>query len=150
MEPHLVLHRGLRERAGQQRERRAPVSRADQGPWPADDHASRHAALFQLISEAAQLVLHAAAQDRADRIYVLQMCEQVRLLDLARNLIRLSGFVTGGDIQIVYSGIRPGEKLQEELVGMGQVAEPSTVEGILQVQAAQDAGTESVSMFAVG
>ena len=91
---------------------------------------------FMLISEAVQLVLHAAAQERADRIYVLQMGEQVRVLDLARNLIRLSGLVPDRDIQIVFSGIRPGEKLQEELVCVGEVAEPSTIEGILQVQPA--------------
>ena len=91
---------------------------------------------FMLINEAVQLVLHAAAQDRADRIYVLQMGEQIRVLDLARNLIRLSGLVPDRDIQIVFSGIRPGEKLQEELLCVGEVAEPSTVEGILEVQPA--------------
>ena len=91
---------------------------------------------FMFINEAVQLVLHAAAQDRADRIYVLQMGEQIRVLDLARNLIRLSGLVPDRDIQIVFSGIRPGEKLQEELLCVGEVAEPSTVEGILEVQPA--------------
>ena len=91
---------------------------------------------FMLISEAVQLVLHAAAQERADRIYVLQMGEQVRVLDLARNLIRLSGLVPDRDIKIEFSGIRPGEKLYEELVYAGEVAEPSGVDGILQVQPA--------------
>ena len=91
---------------------------------------------FMLINEAVQLVLHAASQERADRIYVLQMGEQVRVLDLARNLIRLFGMVPDRDIQIVFSGIRPGEKLQEELLCVGEVAEPSTVEGILEVQPA--------------
>ena len=89
---------------------------------------------FILINEAVQLVLHAASQERADRIYVLQMGEQVRVLDLAHNLIRLSGLVSDRDIQVVCSGIRPGEKLQEELVCVGDVAEPSAVEGILEVQ----------------
>ena len=91
---------------------------------------------FMLIGEAVQLVLHAASQERADRIYVLQMGEQVRVLDLACNLIRLSGLVPDRDIEIVFSGIRPGEKLQEELVGLVEVVEPSAVEGILQVQPA--------------
>lgn len=89
---------------------------------------------FMLINEAVQLVLHAASQERADRIYVLQMGEQVRVLDLAHNLIRLSGLVPGRDIQVVFSGIRPGEKLQEELVCVGEVAEQSAVDGILEVQ----------------
>ena len=89
---------------------------------------------FMLISEAVELVLHAASQERADRIYVLQMGKQIRVVDLARNLIRLSGLVPDRDIQIVFSGIRPGEKLQEELLSTGEVAEPSTVEGIVQVQ----------------
>ena len=91
---------------------------------------------FMLIGEAVQLVLHLAAQDREDRIYVLQMGEQVRVLDLARNLIRLSGLAPDRDIEIVFSGIRPGEKLQEELVSRLEMAEPSSVEGILQVQPA--------------
>ena len=91
---------------------------------------------FMLINEAVQLVLHAAAQDRADRVYVLQMGEQVRVMDLARNLIRLSGLVPDRDIQIVFSGIRAGEKLQEELLCVGEVAAPSAVAGILQVQPA--------------
>jgi len=87
-----------------------------------------------LINEAVQLVLHAASQERADRIYVLQMGEQVRVLDLAHNLIRSSGLVPDREIQVVFSGIRPGEKLQEELVCMGEVAELSAVAGILEVQ----------------
>jgi FlaA1/EpsC-like NDP-sugar epimerase len=88
---------------------------------------------FMLIQEAVQLVLHAAAQDEATPIYALQMGEQVSVLDLARNLIRLSGLVPDRDIQIVFSGIRPGEKLEEELVGDAELAEPSTVDGVLHV-----------------
>ena len=53
---------------------------------------------FMLINEAVQIVLHAASQERADRIYVLQMGEQVRVLDLAHNLIRLSGLVPDRDL----------------------------------------------------
>ena len=91
---------------------------------------------FMLITEAVQLVLHAASQEPANRIYVLQMGEQIRVLDLARNLIRLSGLVPDRDIQIEFSGVRPGEKLSEALVRGDETAEPSRVEGILQVQPA--------------
>ena len=91
---------------------------------------------FMLISEAVELVLHAAAQEDAEGIYVLQMGDQVRVQDLARNLIRLSGLVPGRDIEIVFSGIRSGEKLEEELVCHGESAESSTIDGILRVQAA--------------
>ena len=99
---------------------------------------------FMLINEAVQLVLHAASQERADRIYVLQMGEQVRVLDLAHNLIRLSGLVPDRDIRVVFSGIRPGEKLQEELVCAGEVAEPSAVDGILEVRPVPLPGHQTV------
>ena len=58
------------------------------------------------------------------------------MLDLAHDLIRLSGQVPGRDIQVEFSGIRPGETLSEELVYAGEAAEPSGVDGILQVQPA--------------
>ncbi len=71
---------------------------------------------FMTVEEAAQLVLQAAGMAENGVIYILDMGEPVRIVDLAADLIRLSGLEPGVDIDIVYTGIRPGEKLFEELL----------------------------------
>src|SRR5260221_4893694 len=71
---------------------------------------------FITISEAVQLVLQASALGAGGEVYMLDMGEPVKIVDLARLLVELSGLEVGKDIDIVYSGIRPGEKLFEELV----------------------------------
>ena len=71
---------------------------------------------FMSIPEAAQLVMQAGAMGKGGEIFVLDMGEPVRILDLAHDMIRLMGLKVGDDIDIVFSGLRPGEKLHEELV----------------------------------
>src|SRR5256885_11706082 len=83
------------------------------------------------IPEAVQLVVQAAAlPEAAGRIAMLEMGEQVRILDLAEQLIRLSGYVPHQDVQIEFTGLRPGEKLEEELLASDEAAHQTTVEKI--------------------
>ena len=70
---------------------------------------------FMLIPEAAQLVIQAGAMGQGGEIFVLDMGEPVRILDLAHDMIRLSGLRVGEDIEVEIVGLRPGEKLYEEL-----------------------------------
>jgi FlaA1/EpsC-like NDP-sugar epimerase len=71
---------------------------------------------FMTIPEAAQLVIQAGSLGRHGEIFVLDMGEPVRVMDLARDMIRLSGLREGDDIEIKTTGLRPGEKLYEELL----------------------------------
>ena len=90
---------------------------------------------FMTIPEAVELVLTAAALPAAaGRISILEMGSPVRIVDLAEQLIRLSGLEPYKDVQIVFTGLRPGEKLDEELVAAGEETIPTSVEKIRLVQ----------------
>jgi len=81
---------------------------------------------FMTIPEAVHLVLQAAAMGRGGEAFLLEMGAQVRIVDLAEDLIRLSGLEPGRDIEIEFTGIRPGEKLSEELWEHDRIYEKTT------------------------
>lgn len=91
---------------------------------------------FMTVSEAVGLVLQASAlgsqfTDRIGTIFVLEMGDPVRISDLANQMIRLAGFIPGKDIEVVFTGLRPGEKLFEEPLHISEELRPTESNGIL-------------------
>ena len=86
---------------------------------------------FMTIPEASQLILQAGGLGKGGEIFILKMGTPVRIADMARDLIRLSGKEPDKDIEIEYTGLRPGEKLYEELITCGEGIVPTTHEKIM-------------------
>ena len=86
------------------------------------------------IQEAVQLVLQASALGQCGEIFVLDMGDQVKILDLAYDLISLSGLTPGEDIEIRYTGLRPGEKLSEKLYTVSEEPFKTEFEKILALK----------------
>ncbi len=87
---------------------------------------------FMTIPEAVQLVIEATGIAEGGDVFVLDMGEPVRIMDLAHNMIRLSGMEPGRDIQVEVTGVRPGEKLHEELFNLDEEVRPTRYGGILR------------------
>jgi FlaA1/EpsC-like NDP-sugar epimerase len=88
---------------------------------------------FMTIPEAVQLVLQAGALGKGAELFVLDMGEPVKIVDLARDLIRLSGLEEGSDVEIAFTGVRPGEKLYEEVFFGGEDIRPTNHPKVLRV-----------------
>ncbi len=94
---------------------------------------------FMTVGEAVQLILESSSRALHDgtprgRIMVLDMGEPVKIVDLARRMIRLHGLEPDVDIEIKFTGLRPGEKLYEELFDSCEVQQPSSIPGIFEAQ----------------
>ncbi|MEP7227577.1 MAG: nucleoside-diphosphate sugar epimerase/dehydratase [Gemmatimonadales bacterium] len=100
---------------------------------------------FMTIPEAAQLVLQAGSlPEAAGAIAMLEMGEPVRILDLAEKLIRFSGRMPGRDVHIAFTGLRPGEKLTEDLISALEATVPTSSQKIRISQTTESAGSELV------
>jgi FlaA1/EpsC-like NDP-sugar epimerase len=93
---------------------------------------------FMTIPEAVYLVLQASAFGQGGELFVLNMGKQVRVLDLAEDLIRLSGLEPGRDVEITFTGIRPGEKLSEVLWEPGTPLEKTAHPDIFRISTGRD------------
>lgn len=88
---------------------------------------------FMSIPEAVSLIIQAASLTRGGDIFMLDMGDQISIVDLAEKMIRLRGLRVGTDIKIVYIGMRPGEKLHEELIGQDEEKHPTSHPCIFRV-----------------
>jgi FlaA1/EpsC-like NDP-sugar epimerase len=102
------------------------------GPVTVTD--ARMTRYFMSVEEAVQLVLQAAALSDGGEIFMLEMGQPVRILELAQRMIRLSGLAVGNDIEVRITGVRPGEKLAEELAEIEEQATPTPHPSIVRLR----------------
>jgi FlaA1/EpsC-like NDP-sugar epimerase len=99
---------------------------------------------FMTIPEAVQLVIRAADLGGDGDVFVLEMGEPVKIVDLARNMIRLAGYEPDADIAIEFTGPRPGEQLHERLLAEGERSEPTASPRIVRAVRDEPLDPESV------
>jgi FlaA1/EpsC-like NDP-sugar epimerase/EAL domain-containing protein (putative c-di-GMP-specific phosphodiesterase class I) len=102
---------------------------------------------FMTIPEAVQLVLQASIFGDRGQIFMLNMGQPVKIVDLAKDLIRLSGYEVGKDIEIIFTGLRPGEKLYEELLIPGEEYDPTPHKKLLVVKNASKIIPEHLNLI---
>jgi FlaA1/EpsC-like NDP-sugar epimerase len=104
-----------------------------------------------MLGETVELIMAAAALDDSRSIFIPKMCEPVKILDFATRLIQEAGLETPRDIEIVLTGLRPGDKLEEELVFADEVLQPSSDERLCRAVGPQcdpqalDASLQNIS-----
>ncbi|MGX1023355.1 FlaA1/EpsC-like NDP-sugar epimerase [Psychroflexus sp. MBR-150] len=102
---------------------------------------------FMTIDEACQLVLEAGGMGKGGEIFVFDMGKPVKILDLAHNMIRLSGFIPNIDIPIEFTGLRPGEKLYEELLADKENTQPTHHQKIMIAKATYDFDNSKIKLL---
>jgi FlaA1/EpsC-like NDP-sugar epimerase len=107
-----------------------------------DKDATRY---FMTVREAAQLVIVAGARGVSGQVYLLDMGEPMRILELARHMLTVSGYEEGKDISIEFTGLRPGEKLHEELVSEREIVLKTEHEKIMAIES--DSGLSRVEIL---
>lgn len=102
---------------------------------------------FMTIPEAAQLVLQAGTFSKGGEVFLLDMGEPVKILDMARDLVSLHGLVPDKDIKFVFTGLRPGEKLYEELLTAEEGTQKTTHDRIFQAPIVEEVTEETMKLI---
>ncbi|MCI6870529.1 MAG: polysaccharide biosynthesis protein [Selenomonadales bacterium] len=102
---------------------------------------------FMTIPEAAQLVLQAGTFSKGGEVFLLDMGEPVKILDMARDLVSLHGLVPDKDIKFVFTGLRPGEKLYEELLTAEEGTQKTTHDRIFQAPIVEEVTEETIKLI---